>query len=131
MMAGPLNLGLAILTIIIIEIYYRIWRKKETPWKLPNQVMSTLDFHTQVAQGKPLMILDNLVLDVKDYCKYHPGGKFVIKGNYGRDISKFFYGGYAMENILEKPNLHAHTNQARALVNRFAIAVLADQQLVS
>jgi len=64
---------------------------------------------------------------MRDYAKYHPGGTFTISGNYGRDISKFFYGGYAMENILEKPKTHAHTNQARAIVNRYAIAVLADQ----
>jgi cytochrome b involved in lipid metabolism len=28
----------------------------------------------------------------------HPGGKFVVEANIGRDISKFFYGGYSMEN---------------------------------
>lgn len=72
------------------------------------------------------MILDNLVLDMKDYCKFHPGGKFSIDGNYGRDVSKYFYGGYSMENIADKPKTHAHSNQARAVVNRFAIATLED-----
>lgn len=73
--------------------------------------MTSKEFSEQVAQGKPLVILDNLVVDMHDYCKFHPGGKFTIKGNYGRDISKFFYGGYAMENVLDKPpNTHAHSN---------------------
>ena len=44
------------------------------------------------------MILDDLVLDVSKYYSEHPGGKFLIEANIGRDISKFFYGGYAMEN---------------------------------
>jgi len=30
--AGSLNTTLALLTILILEIIYRIWRKKETPW---------------------------------------------------------------------------------------------------
>jgi cytochrome b involved in lipid metabolism len=42
------------------------------------------------------MILDNLVLDVEGYLIHHPGGQFVMTRNYGRDISKYFFGGYAM-----------------------------------
>jgi len=32
-----------------------------------------------------------------------------------------------MENILENPRPYAHSNQARVIVNRYAIAVLSDQ----
>lgn len=35
MKAGPLNVILAFFTMIIIEISFRIWRKKETPWVKP------------------------------------------------------------------------------------------------
>jgi cytochrome b involved in lipid metabolism len=50
------------------------------------------------------VILDDLVIDVKDFQFQHPGGKFVIQQNIGRDISKFFYGGYSMEdNLGPKP----------------------------
>lgn len=38
--------------------------------------------------------MDNKVLDMGDYEAIHPGGKFVFEKTYGRDISKFFYGGY-------------------------------------
>lgn len=43
------------------------------------------------------MILNEMVLDVTKFIDYHPGGKFVLKINNGRDISKFFYGGYCLE----------------------------------
>jgi len=40
-MAGPLNLGLALITLLVVEVFYRIWRKKETPWKIPEAKMSS------------------------------------------------------------------------------------------
>jgi len=53
----------------------------------------------------------------------HPGGTFSIKHNIGRDISKFFHGGYALENIL-KVGEHKHSNDARKVVNRLIIGQL-------
>jgi len=37
-----------------------------------------------------------MVLDVDRYDGAHPGGKFVFTKNYGRDISKYMYGGYKL-----------------------------------
>ena len=47
-----------------------------------------------VKEGKQLVIFDNLVLNLNGYERIHPGGKFNLTHNYGRDISKFFFGGY-------------------------------------
>ena len=44
------------------------------------------------------MILDDLVLDVSKFMGEHPGGLFSLEHNVGRDVSKFFYGGYSLEN---------------------------------
>jgi cytochrome b involved in lipid metabolism len=41
------------------------------------------------------VLLDDLVLDIGKYIKSHPGGKKLLEYNVGRDVSKFFYGGYA------------------------------------
>ena len=49
-----------------------------------------------VADGIPLLIFDNVVLNLNGYEKMHPGGKFVLKQNFGRDVSKFFNGGYSL-----------------------------------
>ena len=44
------------------------------------------------------MLLDDLVLDVAEFMDSHPGGRFALQNNIGRDVSKFFHGGYSMEN---------------------------------
>ena len=46
-----------------------------------------------------LLLLDNQIIDYKDYDHFHPGGKFVLQKNHGRDISKFFYGSYKLVNL--------------------------------
>ncbi len=66
--------------------------------------MKRKDFFQQIKFGAQYVILDDLVIDVKDFQFQHPGSKFVIQQNIGRDISKFFYGGYSMEdNLGPKP----------------------------
>jgi cytochrome b involved in lipid metabolism len=39
-----------------------------------------------------------MVLDVRKFRSEHPGGQFLIDFHIGRDVSKFFYGGYVLEN---------------------------------
>jgi cytochrome b involved in lipid metabolism len=51
-----------------------------------------------VSKGEKLVILDDMVLDMSSYAINHPGGNFTIEHNIGRDVSKFFYGGYSLEN---------------------------------
>jgi cytochrome b involved in lipid metabolism len=46
-------------------------------------------------KGEKLVILDDLIIDVSKYIPTHPGGEEVLITNIGRDISKFFYGGYS------------------------------------
>ena len=53
-----------------------------------------------VEEGRKLVILDELVLDVGSFISRHPGGRFALENNIGRDISKFFHGGYSLEGNL-------------------------------
>jgi len=64
------------------------------------------------------MILDDMVLDLDGYFCFHPGGRFVLKHNVGKDISKFFYGGYNLDGNLDgdKPGYN-HSSYARMIVN--------------
>jgi hypothetical protein len=52
----------------------------------------------------------------------HPGGAFVLNRTVGKDISKFFYGGYALDSnsdVVTSGSAHIwnHTNIARKIVN--------------
>lgn len=48
----------------------------------------------------------------------------MLKHNIGKDVSKFFYGGYSLDGneMGVNANGHFHSNFARKLVNRLAIA---------
>jgi cytochrome b involved in lipid metabolism len=56
--------------------------------------MTITEFHKWVSAGKNLVILDNFVLDIGSFAMVHPGGKFALTRTIGRDISKYFYGGF-------------------------------------
>ena len=86
--------------------------------------MNVEEFERRLHHGEKLVILDDLVLDVSEFYKRHPGGKFVIEHCVGTDIAKFFYGGYSLENnMVPAPAFgFKHTNYARMIANDIAIA---------
>ena len=69
------------------------------------------------------MIIDDFVLDITRFLYEHPGGTFSLKQNIGRDVSKFFHGGYSLENKI-KVQEHRHSNDARKVVNDLIIGKL-------
>lgn len=86
--------------------------------------MSRSEFDEALLRGEKLVLLDDLVLDVKDFIAHHPGGRFVIRHCVGTDISKFFFGGYCLENNLKSASKgHIHSNYAKMIVNDLAIAI--------
>ena len=81
------------------------------------------EFKQRLAEGEELAILEDLVVDLSKFKFNHPGGKFVIQHNVGKDISKYFYGSYMLENNLGK---HLHSNIARKIANEIAVGKLKD-----
>ena len=81
----------------------------------------------RVQKGESLVILDDLVLDVSKYASEHPGGTFLLTNNIGRDISKFFYGGYAMDGNSNDPkqgsNRKVHGVIPSMIVNDLAVGI--------
>jgi cytochrome b involved in lipid metabolism len=67
-----------------------------------------------------------MVLEVSKFLDEHPGGRFSIENNIGRDVSKFFYGGYALENE-SKVSAHTHSNDARKIVNQLVVGILEEE----
>jgi hypothetical protein len=86
---------------LLSEIIYRCWKGKsersyyDNNFKI-NTVITVEEFDERVQKGENLVIYENMVLDFGDYAMFHPGGKFVLEKNIGRDITKFFYGSYQM-----------------------------------
>lgn len=76
------------------------------------------------------MIMDQYVIDAHDFGPFHPGGKFVITHNLGRDISKFFYGGYNMFPGAKIQVTHLHTKKALDTVNRMIVGYIKAQDSV-
>lgn len=98
-------------------------------------VWTIADFEAQVKKGKKLHILDNLILDLSSFASQHPGGTFLIEQTAGRDISKYFYGGYSLDANHSDPNsgqnpVHAHSNLARKVVQRHVVAYLEKAKVV-
>lgn len=105
--------------------FQKFWWE-EVPYVLPAKVMTVEQFEHALEAGEKLMILDDLILDVSEFYRVHPGGKFVIEHCVGTDIAKFFYGGYSLEgNMLPKPAFgFRHSNYARIIANDLAVARL-------
>ena len=76
------------------------------------------------------MIFDNLVLDLKGYHRNHPGGKFNLIHNLGRDISKFFFGGYNLVNVQGK-RPHHHSQAALDIVKTMIVGEIDGQHNVA
>ena len=129
---GWIILGLSNLAILIIlvagEVVYRLRLKKDIPLETFQDIdnFTRADFNNFVHnQREELVILDQFVLDVSSFMGEHPGGRFVLKHCIGRDISKFFYGGYSLDGNIgkDKPNRgHFHSAFARKIANSLIIA---------
>jgi len=75
-----------------------------------------------VESGHKVAVIDDLVVDMEKYLFYHPGGAFVLEHNTGRDISKYFHGAFALENMgKNKTHNWYHSTQARRIVNDITI----------
>ena len=113
--------------LIVSEIIFRIKRRTEVQFEIYGQIdqFTKIEFHDLVEnQGRMLVILDEYVLDVEEFMHKHPGGRFALKHNVGRDISKYFYGGYALEGNIGRSNPkkgYTHSNFARSIVNELII----------
>jgi cytochrome b involved in lipid metabolism len=76
-----------------------------------------------------LAVLDNTVLVFSHHDELHPGGKFVLHKNIGRDISKYFYGGYKLVNDPSEKQW-THSASASLLANSLQVANIQGQSHV-
>jgi len=116
---------------MVFEIIYQFSLRKDVPLNGHNNLglISIQEYQKMLESGCKLVLLDDLVLDIRSFMKSHPGGKFVLKHNIGRDVSKFFHGGHTLENIKQVAP-HTHSNAAKKIANKLAIARLVTDERV-
>jgi len=82
-----------------------------TPVELP--LMTEQELKQKVQQGLGLVIVENLVHDVTQFIKDHPGGEFLLKSAIGQDATARFNG---------TTGVYKHSNAARNLLSTFRVA---------
>ena len=115
-----LNVGIFFGALIVFEILHQLFIRKTIALETPDRVMKLAEFEKLVwEENKKLVLIDDCVVDVEQFEARHPGGTFLIKHHIGRDISKYFHGGYSLEGNLAGPPArgHLHSNYARKIVN--------------
>ena len=132
---GPLSLLTFVLLVAIFETIYRLRNRYSLRHIKPEDPASTNpkrrnltaeDVDLAIEAGQKLMIYDNFVIDTKTYYEMHPGGKFNLLHNIGRDITKFFNGAYILVND-KKNKPHTHSAAALDIVKGMIIGVLDGQ----
>jgi len=75
------------------------------------------EFESQVANGKQLVVIDNIVHDVNEFVHDHPGGRQTLLNHVGTDATLFFEGkdGY---------QAHLHSKEARKYLFAMRVAKL-------
>jgi len=137
-MLGLVSLLTFCLLVLVCEFFYRranYISDLKLPQNLVSDEVSNRKFMTYsveqidkgVAAGMPLLIFDNLVLNLNGYDVLHPGGRFVLRHNFGRDISKFFNGGYS---LIQGKGVTPHQHSAHALeiLKSLIVGVVNHQQ---
>ena len=93
-----------------------------------NKIYTEEEFDKEIKNGKKLVIVDDLVVDIGSYAYAHPGGAFLIEYNIGRDVSKFIFGSFALDGNHNDPkapnNRWNHSNMARKIINRHAVGAM-------
>lgn len=84
-------------------------------------LISRFQFNNLVRSGRKLVLFNNNVLDVETFMGEHPGTRFVIEENIGREIGKYFYGAYSLE---ENVAPHVHSRYAADVMKKLVIGKL-------
>ena len=117
-----LSIALFFFLFLVFEVSHQLYLRQEIKFNEPLNTMSDEEFQMEVQKGKQkLVILDDLVLDVTQFAGSHPGGRFLLEKNVGKDISRYFYGGYSYEPLQGAKN-NTHSNYARTIVNSLIVA---------
>ena len=90
--------------------------------------MTVSEFNEFIKGDKPLVIIDNMVLNLGSFASVHPGGRLALQRTIGWDISKYFYGSYPLVSEKETIPAHLHSYTALQIAKRMIVAKLVGQE---
>ena len=64
----------------VLEVKHQMFLKRDLQFRIEtaSQIYTEAEVQREVKAGRFLVILNEMVLDVGEYCKHHPGGQFVL-----------------------------------------------------
>ncbi|KAF8664117.1 hypothetical protein AX16_000807 [Volvariella volvacea WC 439] len=83
----------------------------QSPENLP--IVSWKEFQRE-AESRPLILVSGFIHDVSSFLDSHPGGRSIISGNTGKDMTAAFFGG-----------IYKHSNAAHNLLSMMRVGILA------
>jgi hypothetical protein len=123
------SLNSSIYLVLLLEAIYQLTKYLEDDFGVNKiKTIITLDeFESRIVDGEKLVILEDMILDISTFAYAHPGGAFLLEHNIGSDVTKFFYGAYALDqnsNAMGDSNTHVHSNIARKIAIKHVIGIL-------
>ena len=64
--------------------------------------------------------MDNKVINLKSFARYHPGGRYVIENTFGTDVGRYFYGVYGFSKYIKS---HVHSLYNWKLMNKRVVGM--------
>ena len=80
------------------------------------------DVDKMIKKGKKIVIFQNQVIDVEHWINEHIGGAEVLKEVIGKEISRYFIGGFIAKG---KTKPHFHTHEAFQKIQDFTIGTIS------
>lgn len=77
------------------------------------------DYKEAARKGMPIILIEDKVIDLKNFFEKHPATKMPWEGLYGKEVGRYFYGNYAYEGFK-----HPHSFRAFELLSKYQIGII-------
>lgn len=118
------HFAIYVVALAIIEVLFRFRMKNKDKGVIVKPEIPTVSqfqFNNMINAGKKLVLFNNFIVNVENFMDEHPGTRFVISHNIGKEIGKYFYGAYSLEQDVAP---YAHSSYAANLIKRLTVGKL-------
>ena len=117
------QMSVILLCFIIIEVSFRCINRifYKALLHVDRDEIKTMTLRKFYESEKTLALFNDYVVDLTSYAFEHPGGTFIIQQWNKKDIGKYIYGAYSMENSVSP---HKHSFIAMKIIEKLIWARL-------